>query len=327
MNNINPKYSIIIPTKNEEKNIERCIDSILKQNLIKTIEIIVIDNASTDNTISILDEYKRSGSLSFYVKKDINISQLRNFGAKNSRGEWLIFIDADVEVHREWLENIEIVINEFARKNSDNYKIITGSTYDIPEQSTWIEKRWFKQLQSRNIKTSRYINAGNMVITRRLFEEIGGFDPLCYTGEDVKLCEDAIKMGAIVINDARIKTYHHGYPKTIKGFFKRERWHGLGMKRNFITPWKSRDLTFAIYNIMVLFSTIIIGVFVNIYKGWLILIVICGLLFPVITFAWVRGGKTPKEIVQLSLLYLIYGFARACSIYDIISKNYQTRKK
>ncbi|MBI3485898.1 glycosyltransferase [Candidatus Daviesbacteria bacterium] len=88
----NSLVSVIIATKNEEKNIERCLKSIKKQNYIGNIEVIVVDNYSADQTIKIAKKYTRNVFL-FGPER----SAQRNLGAKKARGEWLLFLDADME--------------------------------------------------------------------------------------------------------------------------------------------------------------------------------------------------------------------------------------
>ena len=85
-----PLVSIIITTKNEEKNIENCLKSIRNQTY-KNIEIIVVDNYSEDNTINIAKKYTSK----VYFRGPERSSQ-RNYGAEVSKGKYLFFLDADM---------------------------------------------------------------------------------------------------------------------------------------------------------------------------------------------------------------------------------------
>jgi hypothetical protein len=154
-----------------------------------------------------------------------------------------------------------------------------------------------------------------------LFIGIGGFDVNYKTGEDVKLCDDARSADARIIMNNKIQVFHHGYPKTIGEFFKRERWHGLGMGKSLAKPWRSRPLLLALYYIICLIFWII-GIF-----SWFDSFAFSFLFFlfvtilPVSILAAQRSMKNIEKCLELTFLYFIYGWARALSLIDI-SLNY-----
>ena len=90
-----PSISIIIPTLNEEKNIENCLNSIYKQYYPANLyEIIIIDNGSVDKTLEIVSKYKVKIIKSKI--KDAEISKI--IGLRESHNEYFIYIDADIEI-------------------------------------------------------------------------------------------------------------------------------------------------------------------------------------------------------------------------------------
>ena len=88
--------SIIIPAYNSEKFIKRCLDSVINQ-IYKNLEIIVIDDASKDNTKQIIKEYaeKDNRIRPFYSSENKGVSFSRNIGLKASTGEYIMFVDSD----------------------------------------------------------------------------------------------------------------------------------------------------------------------------------------------------------------------------------------
>jgi len=98
-----PFVSIIIPSYNEEKVIERTINSILKTNYINK-EIIVVDNGSNDQSLKILEQYKDKIKIKSEIKK--GKSNAINKGILSSRGEILIIMDADTTVETDSIFNI-----------------------------------------------------------------------------------------------------------------------------------------------------------------------------------------------------------------------------
>ena len=92
MSNYKYKLSIIIPTFNRENKIINALDSIPRRS---DIEVIVIDDASTDNTVKILKEYKGLNLKIIQLTKNGGPGKARNFGLDIMQGEWFTFLDSD----------------------------------------------------------------------------------------------------------------------------------------------------------------------------------------------------------------------------------------
>ena len=91
----NLKYSVIIPVYNVEKYIERCLKSVISQNY-DDLEIIVVDNGSTDRSGSICDSYANEyANISVYHIENHGVGPARNFGLSKVKGEFICFVDAD----------------------------------------------------------------------------------------------------------------------------------------------------------------------------------------------------------------------------------------
>ena len=94
-----PFVSIIITTFNEQKYIDRCLSSIFK-NKFKNFEIIIVDDASTDNTAKIIRKYPVKF---FRLKKNYGAAFAKNFAIKKSRSSLIFFIDADATLQKDAL--------------------------------------------------------------------------------------------------------------------------------------------------------------------------------------------------------------------------------
>lgn len=109
-----PLISIIIPVYNAERYIRRCIESVLSQTY-KEIQVILINDGSTDNTLSILEEYSRSDSRIQLINKDNSgVSKTRNIGIDISDGEYIGFVDADDYLEPEMYEKLYNAIKKTA---------------------------------------------------------------------------------------------------------------------------------------------------------------------------------------------------------------------
>jgi len=165
--------SVVIPTKNEEKNIRNVLESIKRQTH-KNIEIIVVDNYSIDRTKEIAHSYTN-----LVYNKGSERSAQRNFGIKIARGEYILILDADMILTERIIENC---VNQFLQDET-----IGGII--IPEISIG-EGFWVK---CKALERSFYTNTGYMEAARFykkvVLEELGGFDLNLISGEDWDLSQ------------------------------------------------------------------------------------------------------------------------------------------
>ena len=99
-----PKISVIIPVYNTESYLSRCLDSVLS-NTYENLEVICVNDGSTDNSINILDNYKFSDERVIVInQKNSGVSAARNAGLNVATGEYIAFIDSDDWVHTQYFE-------------------------------------------------------------------------------------------------------------------------------------------------------------------------------------------------------------------------------
>jgi glycosyltransferase involved in cell wall biosynthesis len=185
-----PKVSVIVTTKNEEKNIRAFLDSV-KAQTYKNIETIVVDNSSTDKTQEISREF---------TDKVFNIgperSAQRNYGAKVSTGDYLMVLDADMILTPDVVgECVEAVMVDLEIK-----------TVTIPEKSIgesfWakckaFERNFYFLDENSNIEAARFFE-------KKAFEEVGGYDLEITGPEDWDLPE---RINKIYPKKKKIKAY------------------------------------------------------------------------------------------------------------------------
>ena len=306
--------SFIIPAYNEEKYISDCIYSIIKYTPSHYLyDISVIDNGSYDNTVKIANSLK---------VKVINlplatVAEMRNIGVKNSKGDILIFLDADVNITKEWGENICKTIEQLNIKPFT----ITGSKCGFPPDLSWIEKYWFKPLLNGHVN---YINSGHMITTRKLFNILNGFSSHLATGEDYDFSIRGKKIGAEINNNPSLAVIHYGYPKTILQFINREMWHGVGDMQSFNTLFSSKvallSLTFTASHILLLFSLIY---FNSIFISFIFTALIVSI--PIISSFKKYAPYGIKYIAINSFIFYFYFISRTLSLFKPITKK-QDRK-
>jgi len=96
--------SVIVPVYNGERTIRDCLDSLMAQEISQSYEILCVDNASTDRTLQILEEYK--GRITTLHEKKRGPAAARNRGLQNASGKIIAFTDADCVVAKDWLANL-----------------------------------------------------------------------------------------------------------------------------------------------------------------------------------------------------------------------------
>lgn len=166
------KISVIVPVYNMEKYLEKCLDSLVNQTL-KEIEIIVINDGSTDNSYKILDKYKKKYSdiLTVINTENNGISIARNIGIKEATGEYIAFIDSDDYVDINMFSDCYL----YAKKN--NLDIVVLDYYKLYENNGKLEYFKIKDFDNTNIKNNPKllfeINSSpwNKIYKRSLFDK------------------------------------------------------------------------------------------------------------------------------------------------------------
>ncbi len=120
------ELSIIIPVYNAERYIKNCIDSIINETE-KDVEIIVINDGSTDSTKDIIKKIaEENKSVKIFNNDNKGVSYSRNYGIRKASGKYILFLDADDYLSREWKKIIKVVT-----KNEFDYSII--GNVDFPD--------------------------------------------------------------------------------------------------------------------------------------------------------------------------------------------------
>lgn len=157
--------SVIISTYNQAQFIEETIKSILEQTY-ENFEVILVNNASTDNTKEIVDKYS-GDKFKIYHNKYCGLSASRNFGASKSSGDFILFIDGDDKISPDFLEKTSKVLEEnpeigFAYTDTQHFSGSNGS-WSHPEYN-------FQNLLQQNFISSCSL------IRKSAYDQSGGYD-------------------------------------------------------------------------------------------------------------------------------------------------------
>jgi glycosyltransferase involved in cell wall biosynthesis len=278
-------------------------------------EVIVVDNGSIDRTVKIASE---NGATVIHAPRS-SISSMRNLGAMKATSDIFVFLDGDVYLKKDWADRIETIMERL--RYQPNF--ITGSLYGISEENNWIESVWFAPRTTR--AETNYINSGHLILSKALFWKIGGFNAKLETGEDYEFCARARRMGVRIENDPELKVVHAGYPKTIKRFFIRERWHARGDFTS-IHAMTSSKPALVCSACLVMASASIMGV-AFFPKYWCVFPIGYFFFFASVSLASAiyrcRSVSTSTlDIIRSFFLYTVYFTARTVSLVDVLIERY-----
>ena len=164
------KLSILIPVYNAERFIERCLNSLIIQDLDKNeYEIIIINDGSTDNSLEIVENYsKEHANVVFYSHENQGVVATRNKLLKHAKGTYIYFLDADDYL----AHNSFGVILEFALKN--DIDITTKEGYAWLRENLMNENVEFLQAdkeytEDKNLDKFKMIEQGAVITKGDLF--------------------------------------------------------------------------------------------------------------------------------------------------------------
>jgi len=205
------KISVIVPTYNEEDVIRECLESLSKQTYTN-LEIIVVDDGSTDGTLSNI------GGVKLLKQEHKGPGAARNLGVKESSGEILVFVDADMVFKEDFIEKLIKPITGGVTKGTfskdeyvSNWNNVWARCWNINEG--WEPKRRHPKGYPDTQKVFR-------AILKSEFERVGGFDVTRGYNDDWSLSE---KLGykADVVERA---VFYHKNPDNLVEIFEHAKW-------------------------------------------------------------------------------------------------------
>lgn len=210
----NPRFSVIIPTLNEEKFVSNLLTS-LTQQTVKNFEVIVVDGHSRDRTVPVVKRF--SGRLPLVVAAgEKGVSRQRNMGARYAHTDWLVFVDADSILFPQFIERI----GEFTDKTHTRF-FTTWLKSDGDEPGDAIAGFLMNMGIEGGILIDRPWAPGPLTIVRRdVFELVGGYNENVTYGEDHELGVSIFRRG-VHFDVLREILYVHSFRRYRKeGTFK-----------------------------------------------------------------------------------------------------------
>lgn len=205
-------FSIIIPTYNRQPILEKCIQAlenqiITDQELVTGYEIIIVDDGSTDNTVSWLKK-QSFPHVKLYEQVHQGPAIARNLGVEKSQGEIIVFIDSDLVVRENFIQAHACCLSKSSPNVFTYGRVINTSNFENPTAEPYKITDF----------SAAYFATGNVAIHRRWLDQAGLFDTQfqLYGWEDLELGVRLKKLGLKLIKCPEAIGYHWHPPFTLE---------------------------------------------------------------------------------------------------------------
>jgi len=218
-------FSVIIPTFNRADEIQELLQSLATQSLNKNkFEVIIVDDGSTDNTQSIIENIKNTSELDIKTlhQNHQGPGEARNLGMKNAKGKYFIFVDSDCIVDEHWLSVYKKAVAEKDVAGFGGPDSVLPSFRPVQKaidysMTSFITTGGIRGHSKKKI-SKYYPRSFNMGVRADIVERIGGMGKLRH-GQDIEFSNRILSTGEPIIKVAEAVVYHKRRI-SIKKFFK-----------------------------------------------------------------------------------------------------------
>lgn len=175
----NPLVNVIIPVWNGEKTILRAVNSIIEQTYLN-VEILIVNDASTDNTKTILDSLKEPRVRIINLDKNIGRSAARNLAIDRAKGEYVAMLDADDWSYQDRIKEQVAYINKYNVSLCGTWAYLVDSSGN---KSEWRQPTTTEEIRKTILRSNTFIHS-TVMAKKTVLEEFGGYN------ENIKWAED-----------------------------------------------------------------------------------------------------------------------------------------
>ncbi|MDD1401143.1 glycosyltransferase family 2 protein [Limosilactobacillus reuteri] len=176
---VQKQISVVVPIYNVKNYLNKCIDSLLKQDIEENFEIILVDDGSTDGSDVIVDKYAENHSDKIVAihKKNSGLSDARNVGIDKAKGQWIAFVDSDDYVSERYLSEL------YSNAKLTHADLIACSYYNVDENNNVVsvkthksevmnKKKFWQDIYINNVESSIYTVAWNKLYAKKIFNNL-----------------------------------------------------------------------------------------------------------------------------------------------------------
>ncbi|OGK47927.1 hypothetical protein A3A93_05050 [Candidatus Roizmanbacteria bacterium RIFCSPLOWO2_01_FULL_38_12] len=187
---MSPFLSVIIPTLNEEKYLPRLLKDLSSQTN-KDFEVVVVDGNSEDKTAEIALKFRNKCNERLITSDKRNLAYQRNLGVKQAKGSYVLFLDADMRIKRDFISKLI--------KNAKDHKYLAFIPLHIPENAEYQDELLYKVMSffvEMSHLTEKPFSYGPVAMFQRdYFNTLGGYDENVFVYEDHEIIQRGRKRG------------------------------------------------------------------------------------------------------------------------------------
>lgn len=326
-----PLVSLVIPVRNEEQHIDECINSILAQSY-RNMEVLFVDGMSEDRTVEIIESYVSKGHNFSVLKNEKRIIPTAvNIGIRNSKGEYIVRMDAHSVYPANYVERCVELIDETGADNVGGYVTALGGSYMANAISYMISSKFGNG--GADFRTGAKSGETETVpfgaFPKKTFEKYGLFDERLVRNEDNEINYRIRKGGGKVYIDADLAIGYYcrdTIAKLMKMGMDNGMWNMVSLK---LCP-ESMGLRHFVPFMFLL--SLMVGIPLAIFIPASVIGTIIRLLFLLelicyfALLAFVAGGIAKEkgmkyfftELLLFPLFHISYGFGTLCGIFKAL---------
>lgn len=219
-----PLVSILIPNKDQKDTLDQCLKSIEVRTDYENYEIIIIENNSTEQeTFEYYKQIKNPKIRVIEWKDEFNYSAINNFGVRHAKGEYLLFLNNDIEViNSDWLG--EMLSNcqrdevgavgaklYYPDNTVQHAGVIVGIGGVAGSVFVGLKRGYTGYMHRASIQQNlSAVTAACMMVKKSVFEEVGGFEEeLKVAFNDIDFCLKIREKGHLIVYDPYVELYHY----------------------------------------------------------------------------------------------------------------------
>lgn len=312
-----PSISVVVPCRNEARNLIDCLRSMLIQTH-PPIEIIVVDDGSTDGSADLARRLDAESQIPILLCEGPHrgAAAARNTGAARATGELIVFIEADAYYSPEYLAGAVAAMSDpdvGGAEGGLRQAWVSGDTFLARGWNHIFRSRWERAC------TGERTPLGAWVFRARDFEKLGGYDESFVVGEDRDLVERIRSEGGRIAFFPE-GVFHHREPVSLSDIWRRSYWggrHSLPFRRRWSSVTRDIVVAIAVAVLPILFLGLVIGL-----PGWLSVAPFALLLLPLL-IADLRGGIgqafTQGDALGALAVAVVYLLSKLASAIGIVS--------